>query len=1654
MRAISLALMMAGLVSAALGEDWPAYDKDSQRSAVSREQLSLPLHPVWIHRAAQRPRPAWSEPGRTANMFDFDTAFQPVVAGGMVYFGSSADDTLYALSAVNGTVRWTYTTGGPIRFAPQIAEGRCYFASDDGVAYCLDAQTGTPIWVFQAAPENRMIAGNGRMISRWPCRSGVLVHDQTVFLTAGMWPAEGTYFYALDARNGKPKWTNDTLNAIYLSYPHDGVSFGGPTPQGYLVTDGKTLLVPTGQSAPAALDASTGQLLYWHQQKPGSTWVRLGDGFAMVSGRGWQPDQDVRLGEAPLFHGDGVAFYDLVTGDVTTDKIWRGYDSLPGSERSELPRWRGQITPLGGRDRVILDGDRCFASGMGKVEALDVASGKLQRRWKIKHPRVYSLILAGDHLLAGSDGFVAALDAANGKPVWRGTIDGQARGLAVAQGMLFVATDQGAIYAFARGKPAAGGAVPNAPLALATVVEPQPPTGFALVVGVRDTARAEELAAKSRLNVICLLPDKSAVAAARRKLLGREYGQRIVVAEAPPDGRLPFADFFANEIIVDGGAPGIQASELYRVLHPCTGRLTLLNMPSNSIAAFVGQAKIPAGEVQENVIRRGRLEGAFDWNSTTDVDQRIKWPLELLWFGGPGRERTMARHRQGLPPPIAAGGRTIIAGDGHVTVIDAYNGFELWSRVVPEYQYVSADDEHVYIGLGQRVMQCAAQSGRLEKVFGSAEPLVFTLDQPAIFSVKGKGKHGGELTIDQSESEITLTFDTKTPRPDEKDCWTLWFDFRDGAERLEPSGRGAFPIIVNTAEGTLRKFDGFVGAEIPILELKRVGERLVLTISLDEIRRLTGKRPATFDLSAEISLYDGFDVQLREWPLTASRDPWRNGTASFRLAHASEDNLPWAKVPRANVYELPQHAKEWGRVPRFVRHDGNIPRSPLATETTPDLRQRFNPLSGELEPRDYLRGYGCSGTICSATMDFFRSGTFGMYDLADDSGMRNFAGVRPGCRITVVPAQGVLVSAEGVGDCFCPYNFSTSMALAPARERRSEDWAVFVDKPRVTQMQSLALNLGAPGDRRDDAGKLWLGYPRQPMMFATGGSIGSRAHAFGLPVTVEMLAGGRSLRVNADRVPIAGTAMPWVSASALTGVKKISLGLIYHEPKTTVVGTVVDAAPQIDARFDDSAWAGNAGIGMVVDPKSVVESGRTRVRYDAEHLYFAYEQKPKFDRKGAVPPWTDAYFDVLLKDQSKSAYAQFGVTAQGGKSSGETNSIVNVPQVKDIAIDGKPGDWDQQGLNISLGEGRGSIRLGWNERGLIILHQLVSSALDKTATSWRIQLANLESPALVEMVLDAHRKKVKFQEAMLDEPSDNEQTSESGGKKPGRPPDIVDDPDPAKKELEKFRRVRNLELSPATTSSEEELVTETVVPLDRLRLKTAAGSTLALQVSMFDPEARDQNIAGGSGARRAVFRSGSLLTLSLTEKPTDVGSAAALAQKREWFGTTIVFAPTKRPIAVESWHAAVAADDQSFRAELAIPWRLVESAGLSRDRLLAQFRTPGKLPPNLDLLYQSFSSRSVRIDMNSPSPKPLEYSVRLHFAELEDKQPGQRIFDIKLQGETVARSVDVAREAGGPRRALVKEFRINTKSDVELEFHSIIGEPILGGLEIISDEAH
>ena len=51
------------------------------------------------------------------------------------------------------------------------------------------------------------------------------------------------------------------------------------------------------------------------------------------------------------------------------------------------------------------------------------------------------------------------------------------------------------------------------------------------------------------------------------------------------------------------------------------------------------------------------------------------------------------------------------------------------------------------------------------------------------------------------------------------------------------------------------------------------------------------------------------------------------------------------------------------------------------------------------------------------------------------------------------------------------------------------------------------------------------------------------------------------------------------------------------------------------------------------------------------------------------------------------------------------------------------------------------------------------------------------------------------------------------------------------------------------------------------------------------------------------------------------------------------------------------------------------------------------------------------------------HTVRLQFAEPEDIEVGQRVFDIVLGDQVVETDFDVIREAGAPRRTIVREYR-------------------------------
>jgi hypothetical protein len=81
------------------------------------------------------------------------------------------------------------------------------------------------------------------------------------------------------------------------------------------------------------------------------------------------------------------------------------------------------------------------------------------------------------------------------------------------------------------------------------------------------------------------------------------------------------------------------------------------------------------------------------------------------------------------------------------------------------------------------------------------------------------------------------------------------------------------------------------------------------------------------------------------------------------------------------------------------------------------------------------------------------------------------------------------------------------------------------------------------------------------------------------------------------------------------------------------------------------------------------------------------------------------------------------------------------------------------------------------------------------------------------------------------------------------------------------------------------------------------------------------------------------------------------------------------------------------------------------------------------------------------------YTVRLHFVEPDNLGPGERVFDVALQGKVVLNEFDIAREAGGSARVIVKEFRgVKVRKELTLTLTPAEGctknAPVLSGVEV------
>lgn len=157
---------------------------------------------------------------------------------------------------------------------------------------------------------------------------------------------------------------------------------------------------------------------------------------------------------------------------------------------------------------------------------------------------------------------------------------------------------------------------------------------------------------------------------------------------------------------------------------------------------------------------------------------------------------------------------------------------------------------------------------------------------------------------------------------------------------------------------------------------------------------------------------------------------------------------------------------------------------------------------------------------------------------------------------------------------------------------------------------------------------------------------------------------------------------------------------------------------------------------------------------------------------------------------------------------------------------------------------------------------------------------------------------------------------------------------------------------------------------------------------------------------------------------------------------------------------------EAFTAEIAIPWSALAALGIWKEQLIMNAEIVGSILNGSSVegtgpLFSTTPSghviscfSPVYLDTaRGPVAETKKHTVRLFFTEMDGMTAGQRVFDVKLQGQTVLPGFDVAATAG-PMKEVMREFKDVPISDhLDIDFTPSAGEAMISGVEILRTEA-
>jgi outer membrane protein assembly factor BamB len=1199
-----------------------------------------------------------------------DNAFHVTMAGGLAFYGSSVDNHVYAVDLRTGERIWSFSTEGPVRFAPTYDRERVFFGSDDGFIYALDARNGALLWKYRPGPSGQKLIGNGRLISTWPVRSSILVDEGEVFCCAGVWPFEGLFICALRWEDGALIWKNDTIG----DRSHD-LEFGGISPHGYLVASKEVLFVPSGRAMPAAFDRKTGSFLYYASPgaKRGGSWALL-DGDRLLAGVDLSGHPEKVSYDAKTGQNRRAAYAWFPGRDMVITKD-RSYvltrDGIYAIDRRAHEKAQQEVAALAARQKEMRatlsgyrkaheeseeEGRKAWSAKMDSLTqdllGLDREISRIKEsssRWQFARKDLETLVVAGEYIYTGGGSEVMALTAATGECCWSREVEGVPSGLAAADPYLLVSTDRGIIYCFGpesedRPKRYQGPTLrdPFPPDDLTTVYREaaekildlsKVDKGFCLVLDCNEGRLACALAGRSDLKIIGIERDEDLRIAAREKLLRAGlWGHRVMVGPWAIEDLPPyFANLVVSDEMVRSGGTDHGPGSFDALVRP-SGGVTLTCTPHSD-----------GSRTWTNTVR-GDLEDAGVWthlygnpeNTACSQDQHVKGPFGLLWYGEPGPRDMVDRHGRACGP-VSMGGRVFHQGEEVVMAYDAYNGTFLWKREIPGAVRVRVDvdggnlaltEKALYVATHDKCLRLDPATGEIQKsytvpptpdgtkrrwgylaardglILGTAA-MPLNMEYGAAWKdfVDPDESRWNEIeslaqdTLAQWEgnrfSPLVRGDPSRYPQPgwdlymDYHRAGTLWHPMGDfpswGSERTprdaltERLMGGDALFAMDADSGDLRWI--YRGERIPNISVTATKDRIFLVESapsaeehaqaLEEKQALV--KEGVYQEGAEAKLCGPDDADVRiAVALDAATGSvlWRKpmdltGCGGDKMGTAFAEGLLlfFGHFSNHDTGFFLKNELTWRRVTALDGATGNVCwsrplnylRRPLIVGDTViiepracdlqtgTIKNRSHPITGKPVPWEFLRpGHCCAVTSASAHTLFYRSFFAAIYDITQDKGLNLFGAIRPGCWLNMIPAGGLMIMPEASSGCTCSFPLKCSLALVRKPEKVTSNWTVFIAHGPTLPVEHLAINFGAPGDMRDDEGKVWLAWPRPKVI----SPIGYPDYALRFDLHTEIADGTGYFQRDYRGVRIRGSSRPWLFTSGCEGLVRCRVPLL------------------------------------------------------------------------------------------------------------------------------------------------------------------------------------------------------------------------------------------------------------------------------------------------------------------------------------------------------------------------------------------------------------------------------------------------------------------------------------------------------------------------------